>query len=219
VVLSLLNATLLLVPLVALVFGTMHVYASREFIELLLAQPLPRRRCSPGSIWGSRSRSPVPSSPDVGAAADPQLWRRRAAGRAPVPRAGRRLPHGGLRRARDGHRAPHRRPTARDGHRARRVVPAHHRLRRAVLAVVSAFGDWPLERPLLALMLGNPVDVARVLVLTALDASALLGYTGAAVPKASSDGARADHRDHGALALVRVVPVLFARRRFLRRDF
>jgi Cu-processing system permease protein len=42
VILSLLNATLLLVPLVALVFGTTHVYASREFIELLLAQPLPR---------------------------------------------------------------------------------------------------------------------------------------------------------------------------------
>lgn len=43
VLLSLLNAVLLLVPLVSIVVGTMHVYQSREFIELLLAQPVGRR--------------------------------------------------------------------------------------------------------------------------------------------------------------------------------
>src|SRR5690606_2455119 len=52
VVLSLLNAMLLLVPLVALTFGTMHVYASREFVELLLAQPLPRRSVFAGLYLG-----------------------------------------------------------------------------------------------------------------------------------------------------------------------
>lgn len=44
VVLSLLNVVLLVVPLVALIFGTIHVYASREFVELLLAQPVRRSR-------------------------------------------------------------------------------------------------------------------------------------------------------------------------------
>ena len=42
-VVSLLNLVLMLVPLTSLVFGAMHVYSSREFIELLLAQPIRRR--------------------------------------------------------------------------------------------------------------------------------------------------------------------------------
>ena len=40
--LSLVNLVLLLVPLVAVVFGTLYVYNAREFIELLLAQPVGR---------------------------------------------------------------------------------------------------------------------------------------------------------------------------------
>src|SRR5512134_3813940 len=43
VVLSLTNLVLVLVPLVALVFGTTHVYHAREFIEMMLAQPIGRR--------------------------------------------------------------------------------------------------------------------------------------------------------------------------------
>jgi Cu-processing system permease protein len=41
-VVSLLNVVLIVVPLVSLVFGTMYLYAAREFIELLLAQPIGR---------------------------------------------------------------------------------------------------------------------------------------------------------------------------------
>ena len=42
-VLSLLNIILLLVPLVSIIFGTIHFYNSKEFIEMLLAQPMSRR--------------------------------------------------------------------------------------------------------------------------------------------------------------------------------
>ena len=88
----------------------------------------------------------------------------------------------------------------------------------AIIAAVSAFGDWPLERPMLVAMLGNPVDLARVLVLTALDATALLGYTGALFRRLLGTALGP------AVALVALtawaaVPVLLARRRFLRRDF
>jgi Cu-processing system permease protein len=48
-----------------------------------------------------------------------------------------------------------------------------------VLLASHALAEYPLERPMLAAMLLNPVDLARVMVLMALDASALLGYTGA----------------------------------------
>src|SRR6185295_12605633 len=40
---SLLNIILLLVPLISIIFGTIHFYNSREFIEMLLAQPMSRQ--------------------------------------------------------------------------------------------------------------------------------------------------------------------------------
>jgi Cu-processing system permease protein len=87
----------------------------------------------------------------------------------------------------------------------------------AVLALVSALGDWPLERPLLMLMLGNPVDLARVLVLTSLDASALMGYTGALFRRAFG-GTLGPMLALVALTLWVAVPAFLARRRFLCRD-
>ena len=44
--LSLLNIILIVVPLVSIVFSTIYVYNSAEFIELLVSQPLRRK-----SIW------------------------------------------------------------------------------------------------------------------------------------------------------------------------
>lgn len=49
----------------------------------------------------------------------------------------------------------------------------------AVLFAAYRWAAHPLETPMLALMALNPVDLARVLVLMALDASAMMGYTGA----------------------------------------
>src|ERR1051325_8172806 len=43
-VVSLLHLVLLVVPLVSVIFGTIHYYNSREFIELLLAQPVTRNK-------------------------------------------------------------------------------------------------------------------------------------------------------------------------------
>ena len=43
-ILSLLNIVLIVVPLVSLVFTTIHYYNSYEFIELMLSQPLSRTR-------------------------------------------------------------------------------------------------------------------------------------------------------------------------------
>ncbi|KAA3634896.1 MAG: nitrous-oxide metabolic protein NosY [Calditrichaeota bacterium] len=48
-----------------------------------------------------------------------------------------------------------------------------------VLMVVILFQDYPLEKPMIVLMFSNPIDLARVLILLKIDVSALLGYTGA----------------------------------------
>src|SRR4051812_42506296 len=44
--LSLLNIILIIVPLVCIIFSTIYIYNSAEFIELLVSQPLKRR-----TIW------------------------------------------------------------------------------------------------------------------------------------------------------------------------
>ena len=41
-ILSLLNVVILLVPLVSVIFSTIYVYNSSQFIELLLSQPVAR---------------------------------------------------------------------------------------------------------------------------------------------------------------------------------
>ena len=42
-IVSLMNITFILTPLIGTIFGVMNFYNSREFIELLLAQPIPRK--------------------------------------------------------------------------------------------------------------------------------------------------------------------------------
>ncbi len=48
-----------------------------------------------------------------------------------------------------------------------------------VLMGMFAFSDYPLERVILVLAFLNPVDLARIAMLLQLDAAALMGYTGA----------------------------------------
>ncbi len=219
VVLSLLNATLLLVPLVALTFGTMHVYASREFIELLLAQPLPRRSVFSGLFLGLAAPLAAAFLAGIGV---PMALHARADG---TPLAALLLLAASGMLLTGVFTALAMAIALRTDDRLKGMAMAlgawfaltiGYDL--AVLGIVSALGDYPLERPMLGLMLGNPVDLARVLVLTALDASALLGYTGAVFRRAFG-GAVGPTLALGALAAWVALPAWFARRRFLRRDF
>jgi len=48
-----------------------------------------------------------------------------------------------------------------------------------VLFLLFQFGDYPIEKLMVALTALSPIDMARVLMLLQLDASAMMGYTGA----------------------------------------
>lgn len=48
-----------------------------------------------------------------------------------------------------------------------------------VLLFAMAFSDYPLETPLLVASMANPIDLARVTLLVKTDWAALMGYTGA----------------------------------------
>ncbi|MCU0370505.1 MAG: ABC transporter permease subunit [Bacteroidales bacterium] len=51
-IVSLMNIVLILCPLIGMLFGALYYYNSREFIELLLALPLPRRSIFLGKYLG-----------------------------------------------------------------------------------------------------------------------------------------------------------------------
>jgi len=87
-----------------------------------------------------------------------------------------------------------------------------------VLVAVMMLGDYPIERPMLAVMFANPVDLARVLLLLQFDASALMGYTGA-VFKDFFTGAPGALVAATALGLWIAAPVALGLRAFQRKDF
>jgi Cu-processing system permease protein len=48
-----------------------------------------------------------------------------------------------------------------------------------VLFLIFQFADYPIEKPMVILSALSPIDLTRILNLLSLDASAMMGYTGA----------------------------------------
>ena len=217
--LSLVNVVLFLIPLVAIVFSTVYLYAAREFIELLLAQPIRRRQVFSGLYLGLA----VPLSLSfLAAIVIPFALHRGGATARPgmfatllltgialtfiftalafliVARTEDRLKGLGIAVALWLFLA-----VLYDG---------------LVLLLVSIMADHPLERPLLALMLANPMDLARVALLLQFDVAALLGYTGAVMQKffGRSVGLAATSL---AILLWIVAPLAAGIRAFQKKDF
>jgi len=217
-VLSLTNVVLALVPLVALVFGTTHVYHAREFIELMLAQPIGRRPLY-AALYGGLSL-PLAGAYAAGVGL-PLLWHRGLSGGAG---AGLILVAAGV--------ALTFVFTAIAFALALRFEERAVGLGAAIitwllmvvvydglllLALVS-MGDWPSETPALVATMLNPVDLGRVLLLLQFDLSALSGYTGA-VFEHFFRGSTALLVASVALLLWVLIPLGLGLRRFERKDW
>lgn len=217
--LSLANVVLLVIPLVALVFGTMHVYNAREFTELLLAQPVARRELFAGLYLGLA----IPLSAAFALGLGIPVAVHGVAGAGLGASAATLMVVGvGLTLV----------FTATAFCLAVRVQDKSRGLGAAialwlalavlydglVLLLVSLFADYPLERPLLGVMIANPVDLARVVLLLRFDVSALMGYTGA-VFKNFFGGAGGLAVAALALALWVTIPTWLGVRAFQRKDF
>lgn len=216
--LSLVNVVLFVVPLANIVFGTMYLYASREFVELLLAQPVRRRQLFGGLYLGLTLPIAAAAVAGIGL---PLLMQ--GAGRATVMVAIVIAVVAALLSAVFTALAAVITYAIED--RVRGLAAAIGAW--LVLAVVYdavvllgavQFADYPLERPLLGLMIANPIDLARLLLLVRLDAGALLGYTGAVFQQAFA-GAAGLMVAAAALLLWALVPAVAGARLFYRKDF
>lgn len=217
--LSLLNVVLFVVPLVSIVFGTMYLYNAREFTELLLAQPVSRRQMFAGLYLGLVL--PLVAAFLVGMGLPfvylgmdetvryATLFALLGTGAALTAvflavslliavRTEDKVKGLGLAIALWLLTA-----VVYDG---------------LVLLLATTFADYPLEQPLLGLMLLNPVDLARVLLLLRFDISALMGYTGA-VFQQFFGGSTGTLVAVAVLTLWLLVPLYLGLRRFRRKDF
>lgn len=173
--LSLLNIVLIIVPLVSIIFSTIYIYNSAEFIELLVSQPLKRKH-----IWGSLFTGlagTLSLSFLIGAGIPVLLY-------APADVGFVMTGMGVLLTIVFVAIAMLAAVITRD--KAKGIGIAIFLwlyfallFDGLILFILFQFQDYPLEKFMIAASAANPIDLSRIMVLIKLDVSALMGFTGA----------------------------------------
>jgi Cu-processing system permease protein len=218
VMLSLLNVVLIAVPLVSVVLGAMVLYGSREFVELLLSQPVRRRSLFGGLFLGLGGPMagafvlgtglPFLYHGDGTAAAGPLLL---------LLGTGVLLTLVFISLAFLVALATEDRMKGLGACLALWLFFAVV-FDGLVLLAIHFLSAFPTERLAIGLSLLNPVDLGRILLLLNFEISALMGFTGAVFQRFfGSLGGQV--LTAGALALWLVAPFLAGLRVFLRKNF
>ena len=173
--LSLLNVILIIIPLVSIIFSTIYVYNSSEFIELLVSQPLKRK-----IIWFSLFTglaSSLSLAFFIGAGIPILIF-------APYGTGIVMLCMGLLLTIIFAAIAMLAGVMTRDkakGIGISILLWLYFSLLfdGLVLFILFQFQDYPLEKLMVGITAFNPIDLGRILILLKMDISALMGYTGA----------------------------------------
>jgi Cu-processing system permease protein len=173
--LSLLNIVLIVVPLISLVFATIHYYNSYEFIELMLSQPMSRTRIILSEYAGVSLS--LLASFLVGVGVPIMVYSPDATGMAMLFTGSAltiiftSLAFFASVKSRDKAR----------GIGAALLLWFYFALiyDGLLLMILFSFSDYPLEKLTLLLSALNPVDLGRIFIMLKMDVSALMGYTGA----------------------------------------
>ncbi|PWN07985.1 ABC transporter permease [Rhodohalobacter mucosus] len=87
-----------------------------------------------------------------------------------------------------------------------------------IMVIIFLLGDYPLETGIIAITMLNPMDLARIMILIEFDISALMGYTGAVFNRFFGT-AMASVLSVTMLSLWLIVPSWTGLRLFSRKDF
>lgn len=175
IVLSLLNIVLMVVPLVSIVFTTIHFFNSYEFIELMLAQPVNRIVIFLSEYIALALSLCLAYAIGVGI---PIFLYGAYSGGPTLLYSGLMLTMVFVSLAFLAS------VLTRDKAKAIGLALLFWFYFSLIydgllLWVIFSFSDYPIEKLTLALVALNPVDLARIIMLLKLDISALMGYTGA----------------------------------------
>lgn len=181
VLLSVSNIMLLLIPMIGLIYGILYIYQSREYLELLLTQPINRSTLYLGLFTGISAPLTLAF---VAGTILPLGWHGSITGES-APQVLLVLGLGailtfifvalgfimGLRFYDDKIK----------GFGYSIVIWLFMAViyDGLIMLVIFLFGDYPLEMFVIGLTMLNPIDLARILVILEFDISALMGYTGA----------------------------------------
>lgn len=211
--LTLLNLILFIVPLVSIIFSTIYIYNSAEFIELLLSQPLKRK-----NIWLSLF-SGLSSSLSlaflIGCGLPILFFEPTMTGVfmviigcflsvifvsiAMLAAVSTRDKSKGI------------------GIAILLWLYFSIIFDGLVLFFLFQFADYPIEKMMIGISALNPIDLSRIIVLLRLDVSALMGYTGA-VFKLFLGNATGLLISFSSLFLWIIIPLGLSLRKFIRKD-
>ena len=211
--LSLLNIVLIIVPLFSLLFSTIYIYNSAEFIELLVSQPLKRI-----NIWLSFSIGLAISLSlafILGIGIPVLVFQLNAIGFL-LLLVGVLLSIIFVAIALWG--AVQIRDKAKGIGMAILLWMYFSLLFDGfVLFLLFQFADYPLEKPMILVSALNPIDLGRVLILLQLDISAMMGYTGAIFKDFFGTILGLSIAFITLLVWV-LIPLYFSTRKFIRKD-
>jgi len=216
---SMMNVVIIVVPLFCIILGAMYLYNSKEFIQLLLTQPIQRSSLFWGIYFGLSIPLVISFSVGMGI---PYLLHAFRSGQSissfwPLLGNGILLTFIFV------------------GISYLIAILFDDRIRGLamviglwlffaviydglVLFLIYTFSDYPLEKPIIGFTIFNPIDLARILLLLKFDISALMSYTGAVFEQffGSSLGIVLSF---SALGLWVLIPLVLALHKFKYKDF
>lgn len=213
-VISLLNVVLLIVPLVSIIFGTIHFYNSREFMEMVLAMPVERKNIFWAEYVGLALTLAGGFTLGVGlplliyGAGEDAFYLVLSGVLLTFIFCG--LAFLGSVIYKDKAK----------GIGFSLVVWFYMAVifDALVLAGYFAFSQYPLEKATIVVSTLNPVDLARIMILLKMDVSALMGYTGASLQQFFGSGFGMLY-SAVFLLLWAALPAIAAKRIFNRKNF
>lgn len=217
-ILSLMNIVIIIIPLVSIIFGTMYLYNSREFVEMMLCQPIDRKSL----FFGIYSGTAVPLSLSfVTGVIIPFLLRGDVQNQFGLLML--LLITGVL--LTFIFTSVSFLVSLKNNDKVKGLgfsiliwLLMSIIYDSIILLVIYIFQDYPVENSVIALSLINPVDLGRIFFLLRFDISALMGYTGAVFQKFFGNTAGIIV-SFISLILWIILPQFFAFRNFKRKDF
>lgn len=211
--LSLLNVILIVLPLFSIIFSTIYMYNSSEFIELILSQPIKRKTIWFGFMLGLSTSLTTAFLVSV---ALPILLFVSSASAIMIVLVGVLLTNIFVAVALFA--------TVQISDKAKGIGVAillwmyfSLLFDAFVLFLLFQFTDYPIEKPMIVVSSLNPIDLGRVLVLLQLDVSAMMGYTGA-IFKEYFGTAMGMSISFATLLAWFVIPVYFSNLKFGKKD-
>ncbi len=218
VILSLMNVVLLVIPLVSIMLGTMYLYNSREYTELMLSQPVKRIQMFAALFSGLVL--PLAATVSVGIAL-PFIWNGvllshiGALGYLLATAVALTIIFSALAFAIG--------LLTEDKIKGLGLAVVLWLFFAVIydgliLLVIYMFSHYPLQQPVLIMSMLNPLDLARIALLIQFEASTLMGFTGAVFQRFFGSMS-------GQIAIVLVmvawisIPLGWGARRFIRKDF